>query len=79
VNGGEASWHELAARIFANMGERGLATPSLKAIPTSQYPTPAKRPSNSRLCTAAIQLDFGITPRHWHDAIDAILAERFEN
>lgn len=79
VNGGEASWYELAARIFDNMGERGLATPALKAIPTSQYPTPAKRPSNSRLSTAAIQRDFGITPRHWYDAIDAILAERFEN
>ncbi len=78
VNGGEASWHELAATIFANMGERGLATPALKAITTSQYPTPAKRPSNSRLSTAAIQRDFGITPRHWQDAIDEILAERFE-
>lgn len=78
VNSGDASWYDLAARIFANMDQRGLATPALKAIPSSQYPTPAKRPSNSRLSTFAIQRDFGITPRHWHDAIDAILAERFE-
>lgn len=78
VNSGDASWYDLAARIFANMDRRGLPTPVLKAIPSSQYPTPAKRPSNSRLCTAAIQRDFGIKPRHWHDAIDAILAERFE-
>lgn len=78
VNGGEASWHDLAARIFASMDQRGLATPVLKAIPSSQYPTPAKRPSNSRLSTLAIQRDFGVKPRHWHDAIDAILAERFE-
>jgi len=79
VNGGEASWYELAARVFANMDQRGLGTPVLKAIPSSQYPTPAKRPSNSRLSTAAIQRHFGIKPKHWHDAIDAILAERFEN
>jgi len=78
VNGGDASWYDLAARVFVNMGQRGLPTPVLKAIPSSQYPTPAKRPSNSRLSTFAIQRDFGIKPRHWHDAIDAILAERFE-
>ena len=78
VNGGEASWFDLAARIFANMQQRGLTTPALNAISTSQYPTPARRPSNSRLSTAAIQRDFVIAPRHWHDAIDAILAERFE-
>ena len=77
VNSGEASWFDLAAHIFADMQQRGLATPVLHAIPTSQYPTPAVRPSNSRLSTAAIQRDFGIQPRHWHDAIDAILAERF--
>ena len=77
VNGGEASWHDLAAYVFADMRRRGLTTPVLNAIPTSQYPTPAVRPSNSRLSTLAIQRDFGIQPRHWHDAIDAILAERF--
>jgi dTDP-4-dehydrorhamnose reductase len=78
VNGGDASWFDLAARIFVNMDQRGLPTPVLKAIPSSQYPTPAKRPSNSRLSTLAIQRDFGIQPRHWHDAIDAILVERFK-
>lgn len=77
VNGGEASWYDLAAYIFADMQRRGLTTPDLTAISTSQYPTPAVRPSNSRLSTSAIQRDFGIQPRHWHDAIDAILAERF--
>ena len=77
VNDGEASWYDLAAHIFADMRQRGLGTPALNAISTSQYPTPAVRPSNSRLSTSAIQRDFGIQPRHWDDAIDAILAERF--
>lgn len=77
VNSGEASWFDLAAYLFAEMRRRGLQTPVLNAIPTSQYPTPAKRPSNSRLSTAAIERDFGLRPRHWHDAIDAIFAERF--
>lgn len=78
VNSGDASWYDLAARIFANMDQRGLPTAVLRAIPSSQYPTPAKRPSDTRLSTFAIQRDFGIKPRHWHDAIDAILAERFK-
>lgn len=77
VNSGEASWFDLAACIFAEMTRRGLPVPALNAIPTSQYPTPAKRPSNSRLSTAAIQRDFAIRPRHWHEAIESILAERF--
>jgi dTDP-4-dehydrorhamnose reductase len=77
VNGGEASWFDLATRLFAEMKRRGLTTPVVHAIPTSQYPTPAKRPSNSRLSTTAIQRDFGIQPRHWHDAVDSIFTERF--
>jgi len=78
VNLGEGSWYDLASRIFANMKQRGLTIPNLHAIPTSQYPTPAKRPGNSRLSTLAIERDYGIKPRHWHEAIDEILAERFE-
>ena len=77
VNCGEASWFDLATRLFAEMASRGLPTPNVHAIPTSQYPTPAKRPGNSRLATAAIERDFGIHPRHWHDAVDSIFAERF--
>ena len=77
VNGGEASWFNLAAHLYTEMKRRGLNTPVVHAIPTSQYPTPAKRPRNSRLSTAAIQRDFNIYPRHWHDAVDSIFAERF--
>ncbi|MCC5610847.1 dTDP-4-dehydrorhamnose reductase [Nostoc sp. CHAB 5834] len=77
VNSGQASWFDLAARIFAEMKRLGLPTPVLNAIPTSKYPTPARRPSNSRLSTAAIERDFGIRPRHWYEATDSILAQRF--
>jgi dTDP-4-dehydrorhamnose reductase len=77
VNDGEASWFDLATRLFTDMKRRGLRTPVVHAIPTSLYPTPAKRPQNSRLSTIAIQRDFGIQPRHWHAAVDSIIAERF--
>lgn len=76
VNSGEATWHSLAARIFAATRARGLPTPRLKPITTDRYPTPAKRPANSRLATAAIARDFAIRPRHWHEAVDEILTQR---
>jgi dTDP-4-dehydrorhamnose reductase len=76
VNGGEASWHGLAAHVFAETKRRGLPTPSLMPIATADYPTPAQRPANSRLLTTAIERDFDIKPRPWQVAIDAILAER---
>jgi dTDP-4-dehydrorhamnose reductase len=76
VNSGSATWHDLAAFIFANASAKGHKVPRLNAITTSDYPTPARRPANSQLDTARITKDFGITPRHWHDAIGDILDER---
>ncbi|MEK6637821.1 MAG: dTDP-4-dehydrorhamnose reductase [Pseudomonadota bacterium] len=76
VNSGSATWHDLAAFIFAKVEARGLKAPRLKAIATSEYPTPARRPANSQLDTTRIAKDFGITARHWHDAIGDILNER---
>lgn len=73
VSTGQASWHDLATHIFMRAGERGRKMPRVNAIATSDYPTPAKRPSNSRLATDRIRRDFGIQPRPWKTAIDAVL------
>ncbi|MET0180826.1 MAG: dTDP-4-dehydrorhamnose reductase, partial [Novosphingobium sp.] len=79
VNHGDATWHALAARIFAAAAERGLPTPELLAIPTAEYPTPARRPANSRLATARIERDFAVRPRPWQEAVDALLALRLDH
>lgn len=76
VNRGDATWHELAAYVFDAMAVRGMKVPRLNAITTAEYPTRAQRPVNSRLCTQKFQQDFGMKPRHWHDAMDKILSER---
>jgi dTDP-4-dehydrorhamnose reductase len=73
VNHGDASWHDLAAYIFKSVSAKTGKAPQLKAIATSAYPTPAKRPANSRLATGKIARDFGIKPRDWQIAIDEIL------
>jgi len=73
VNGGEASWHGLAEAVFARAAEHGRPAPAVEAIATSDYPTPAARPANSRLATAKIGRDYGITPRDWRVAVDEIV------
>jgi dTDP-4-dehydrorhamnose reductase len=76
VNAGEASWHELAGHIFDRAAGHGWRVPRLTAITTAEYPTPARRPANSRLATDLIRRDFGIALRPWREAVDALLATR---
>ena len=72
VNAGETSWCGLARAIFARMAERGVDVPTVEAIGTVDYPTPARRPANSRLDTAKLRRDFAITPRPWLTAADEV-------
>lgn len=66
---GSASWHEFACDIVKMAESRGkalkLRPERIKAIPTSAYPTPAKRPANSVLDTARLRTAFAILPPHW--------------
>ena len=73
VNAGEATWHALAEAVFARAARHGRPAPSVEPIATSDYPTPAARPANSRLATDKIARDFGVSPRDWHEAIDEIV------
>ncbi len=73
VNAGEASWHELACAVVARAGRSGGATPRVTPITTADYPTPARRPANSRLSTAKLTHDYGIVPRGWRESVDEIV------
>jgi dTDP-4-dehydrorhamnose reductase len=44
-------------------------------VPTRAFPTPAKRPLNSRLNTHKLQQAFGLTLPHWQRGVDRLLAE----
>ena len=65
------SWAAFAREIFARAG----LDVSVEAIPSSEYPTPAPRPRNSRLDGAALMADYGVAPPDWRAALDAVLAE----
>jgi dTDP-4-dehydrorhamnose reductase len=69
--GGETSWHGFAEAIVHEAHRRGLIArkPRVVAIPTSDYPTPARRPAYSVLDTSRLQRDFGIVPPEWRDGL----------
>ncbi len=66
---GEASWADVAAEIFAVHEARTGCKIRLNRIPSSDYPTPAARPLNSRLDTRKITDSLGITPRPWREGV----------
>lgn len=75
VNAGSTSWAGLAREIFARSAVHGGPSAEVEGITTAEYPTPARRPSNSRLSTFKITRDYGVTPRPWQDAVAEIVAE----
>ncbi|MBM7037703.1 dTDP-4-dehydrorhamnose reductase [Vibrio ulleungensis] len=67
------SWYEFAREIFKGAEAANVLTaPQLTPIPTSAYPTPAKRPINSRLDCSKISANFGIAPSNWTRALKNI-------
>lgn len=74
VDAGETTWHGLAERIFEVAGRRWGHRPEVRAIPTSDYPTPARRPRYSVLDTSRFRETFGLVPPSWQDSLDAVLA-----
>lgn len=75
VNAGEASWADLAREIFRLSAVQGGVHAAVEGIPSSEYPTPARRPRNSRLLTNRIGADYAIHPRPWREAVADIIAE----
>lgn len=75
VNAGGTTWAGLATEIFTLSAAAGGPSAAVEGIPSSEYPTPARRPTNSRLSTAKLTLDYGIAPRPWQTAVGEIVSE----
>lgn len=73
VNSGEATWCGLARAVFEIAAEHGRPAPTVEGITTADYPTPARRPANSRLDVAKLTRDYAIAPRPWQEAIEEIV------
>lgn len=79
VASGETSWFEYANYIFEQAKNLGvnLAIQQVNPIPTAAYPTPAKRPHNSRLNNQKIQHAFQIYLPDWKVHVQRTVVEVF--
>jgi dTDP-4-dehydrorhamnose reductase len=75
TNAGETTWHGFACAIFDAARPFGLASPTVTSITTADWPTPAKRPMDSRLdCTKLFQA-FGLKLPLWQSSLPAIVQQ----
>ncbi|MGO8912635.1 MAG: dTDP-4-dehydrorhamnose reductase [Bradyrhizobium sp.] len=74
VGGGETTWCGFAREIFRNAAARGLPVADVAAIATSAYPTPARRPANSRLNCDRLRLTFGLELPDWRLGVEDCVA-----
>ncbi len=69
VAAGETSWHAYACYVLEQALELGWVLKAgpqqVAAVATADYPTPARRPLNSRLDTSRLRATFGLNPPHW--------------
>lgn len=79
VSAEEGTWFDLAQEVFDAAATYGAKRPDVEPITTAQYPTPAKRPANSRLATIKLQHDFAVVPRPWRDAVREVVDQLLSN
>lgn len=74
---GETSWHGYARYVIEGARKRGVplkaGQDAITPITTTDYPTPAKRPANSRLDTAKFRSTFAVTLPDWRSGVDEVL------
>lgn len=76
---GETSWHGYAQHVIGQARQLRpaieLKVREIAPIPTSQYPTPARRPHNSRLDCSKLQAAFDLRLPPWQDGVRRLLTE----
>lgn len=77
TSGGATTWHGLAEAVFRRAERHWGRRPTVQAITTAEYPTPARRPAYSVLDNSAIDAALGGAPRRsWEAALEAVLDAR---
>lgn len=79
VAGGETSWNQYARCVISEAARHGIpltVTPDrVLPILTSDYPTPAHRPANSRLSTQKLRDTFGVTLPDWQQGVARVVRQ----
>lgn len=72
---GWTTWHGLATAVFAAAERHGRKPPTVQAIQTADWPTPARRPPDSRLDCGKLQRVFGVRQPAWQGAVAGVVDE----
>jgi dTDP-4-dehydrorhamnose reductase len=72
---GETTWHGFAEEVFRGLERRDLKRPRNRAITSAEYPTPARRPANSRLDASKLRSAFGLRLASYTEALPRVLDE----
>lgn len=72
---GETTWHGFACAIFEAAAVLGQKAPEVAAIATADWPTPARRPADSRLDCSKLGQVFGVTLPPWRESLGPVVAE----
>ncbi|WP_435952996.1 dTDP-4-dehydrorhamnose reductase [Dryocola sp. BD626] len=80
VASGTTTWFDYVNLVIAEAKKAGLplAVTNVKPVPTTAYPSPARRPGNSRMDTTKFQATFGLKLPSWEVGVKRMLAELFE-
>jgi len=71
------TWYGLASAIFEEAASHGTPTPCVDPITTADWPTPAKRPADSRLDCAKLARVFGLRLPEWRESLARTIGEIF--
>ncbi len=76
---GETSWHGYARFVVEQAREAGrplkVQPDNIDAVPSSAFPSAARRPHNSRLDTGKLRSTFGLVLPHWQSGVERLLQE----
>lgn len=72
---GSTTWHGLAQAVFEESGRLGGKVPVVDAIRTQDWPTPARRPADSRLDCGKLARVFGVRQPPWQDSVRRTVAD----
>ncbi|OUI96223.1 dTDP-4-dehydrorhamnose reductase [Acetobacter indonesiensis] len=74
---GHTTWHGLAVAALKDAAAHGQAMPEVSAICTQDWPTPAKRPADSRMDNSKLTRVFGVTMPAWEDSVKQTVDQIF--
>jgi dTDP-4-dehydrorhamnose reductase len=74
---GATTWHGFAEAVFARAERHGLTRPTVTPIATADWPTPARRPPDSRLDCGKLHRAFGLRLPEWRDSVDRTVDAAF--